>query len=63
LKGQIKIHDETIELIGMVEPVNEEKFLYNILFPGCTTRRETSSWNMFSVPTGSDTFTVGLLYL
>jgi hypothetical protein len=33
-KGQIMIPDETIELIGMVEPVNEEKLLYNILFSG-----------------------------
>lgn len=33
-KGQIRIHDEIIELIGMVEAVNEEKHLYSILFSG-----------------------------
>jgi len=34
LKGQISVHDETIELIGMVEPVNEAKKIYIILFAG-----------------------------
>jgi hypothetical protein len=33
-KGQIRIPHETIELIGMVVPVNEEKRIYNILFAG-----------------------------
>ena len=34
LKGQVKIHNETIELIGMVEPVNDKKHIYSILFSG-----------------------------
>ncbi len=34
VKGQIKIPHGTLELIGMVEPVNEAKHMYNILFAG-----------------------------
>jgi hypothetical protein len=34
LKGHIKIHNETIELVGMVDPVNDTKKIYNVLFAG-----------------------------
>jgi hypothetical protein len=34
LKGQVRIHNETIELVGMVDSVNDSKKIYNVLFAG-----------------------------
>jgi hypothetical protein len=38
LKGHIILDDETIELVGMADPINEKKNIYNPLFAGMNDR-------------------------
>ncbi len=34
LKGQIVVNGQVVELVGMVDPLNESKGIYNVLFAG-----------------------------
>ena len=50
LKGHIILDDETIELVGMVDPINEKKNIYNLLFAGMNDRVRNQILIIFSAP-------------